>query len=103
MKKQIAVLLVALTCSVFLYAFTSHQKPVKKKRATTNRWWDFNGSNTGEMGYNWYYSPDPNNWPDCPPQVGSIYCEIYANEDPESPIDDPKPDLSSISNWRMRL
>ena len=103
MKRQIAVLLLALTCSVFLYAFTSHQKPVKKKRATAMRWWDFNGSGMVEMGYNMFYTPDPNNWPDCTIQAGNIYCEIYANEDPDSDPEDPKPDLSTITNQRMKL
>jgi hypothetical protein len=102
MKKQITVLLLALTCSIFLYAFTSNHKEPKKKRATATRWFDFNGTSAVEMSINTYYTPDPNNWPDCPLQAGSIYCEIYANEDDDSDPEDPKPDLATIQNYRMK-
>lgn len=102
MKKQITVLLLAITCSVFLYAFSTREGHTKKQRTTTFKWWDFNGNSTVEMSINTYYTPDPDNWPDCPPQAGYIYCEIYANEDPDSDPEDPKPDLSTINAVRMR-
>lgn len=100
MKKHLISALTIVSL-ILLCAFSSLQSP--KQKSTTLRWWDFNGTSTVEMGYNIFYSPDPDNWPDCPPQVGNIYCEIYAAEDTDSDPEDPKPDLSTISNYRMKL
>ena len=100
MKKRL-ILPLTIVSLVLLTAFSSQRN--LKHRSTAKIWWDFTGTSFGEMGYNWYYVPDDNNWPDCPIQAGNIYCEIYAVEDPDSPPGEPRPDLTTISNQRMRL
>jgi hypothetical protein len=101
MKKK-TFLLIAVVCSSFIMlAFNYNTTQLKKKRPSSIIWWDFNGTSAVEMSLNSYYTPDPNNFPDCPLQAGSIYCEIYAAEDPDT-YPDTKPDLSTISNYRMK-
>jgi hypothetical protein len=102
MKKTI-ILFLAIVTVIGLYAFSpskSHKQ--KKQTVTAHIWWDFNGTDEQQMAYNYYYSPDPNNFPDCAPAAGLIYCEIYASTDSESDPEDPKPDLSTITAYRMR-
>lgn len=79
---------------------TSDIKHVKKEKATTGaRWYNFNGVGLFDMCDPAMYSPDENNWPDCPLAVGIIYCEIYAQ--PSNEVED-EPDLMTISNYRMK-
>lgn len=102
MKKQFTFLFFLIAASVSLYAFSAREKHVKQKSNTAYIWWDFNGTNTAQMSDNTRYTPDPDDSPDCPPALGPIYCEIYAMTDENSDPEDPKPDLSTITNTRMK-
>ena len=102
MKKQITFLVFLIAASISLYAFSTREKHTKQKRNSTYIWWDFNGTSM-QMSNNAYYTPDPNNSPDCPPSSGLVYCEIYAMTDENSDPDDPKPDLGTILNQRMKF
>lgn len=101
MKKKILPLGAAISCSYIILAFNADEIKFEKKCPPAIIWWDFNGTTAVEMSINSYYTPDPNNLPDCPIQAGSIYCEIYAAEDPNA-FPDTRPDLSTITNYRMK-
>jgi hypothetical protein len=103
MKKQITSFFFLIAASISLYAFSTSEKDTKQKRNATYIWWDFNGTTTLQMNVNTNYTPDPNNSPDCPPASGLIYCEIYALTDEDSDPEDPKPDLQTITNQRMKF
>jgi hypothetical protein len=103
MKKQFTFLFLVIAASFSLYAFSTREKHVKQNPNTTSIWWDFNGTNSLQMGDNSKYTPDPNNSPDCVPVAGPLYCEIFAQTDGDSDPDDPKPDLSTITNQRMKF
>ena len=102
MKKLISYLLFGIITTISLYAFSKRGKFTFQQDELTPIWWDFNGTSL-QMSINTYYTPDPNNSPDCPPSGGLVYCEIYALIDENSDPDDPKPDLSTISNARMKF
>ena len=63
------------------------------------KWFNFNGTNLLEMLDPSYYSPDENNFPDCTPGVGLVYCEVYARA---TEWGGDEPDLLSIMNCRMK-
>ena len=64
----------------------------------TYYWWDFNGGQINQ-GDPYYYSLDPDNWPECTAFTGNTYCEIKALTD----MYDPEiPDLSTINATRFR-
>jgi hypothetical protein len=102
MKRQIIYLLFGVITSISLYMPVNYTLAIQQDEFTYT-WWDFNGSTTTQMSNNAFYTPDPDNSPDCPPTLGSIYCEVYAQTDGNSDPDDPKPDLLTISNTRMRF
>ena len=101
MKKYV-MSLIAVVVAVVASSFTSGLIKINstKKGSVTigPRWYNFYGSNSFEMTDPSYYGLDENNWPDCPPAVGSVYCEIYAHP---SHKDENEPDLRTISNYRM--
>jgi hypothetical protein len=98
--KKILFLLLAIASVITFYAFSPAKKHAKP--ATSHVWWNFDGNSQLEMQYNQYYSLDDDNFPDCPPNISYIYCEIYAQQDSGSDPEDPKPDLSTITAYRMR-
>lgn len=101
MKKQIIFLLIAIAVSVGLYAFSSGEKTkTAQKTFAGSKWFDFVGSDYLEMADPDYYILDANNFPDCTPMGGDIYCEIFAQE---TYIGSGVPDLSTITNQRMKL
>jgi hypothetical protein len=100
MKKTTLLLFAVLSLTV-LFSFVPKSKPTKKL-PLTRVWWNFDGTTQLEMQYNWYYSLDEDNWPDCPATPTFIYCEIYAFVDANSDPEDPKPDLSTITNQRWK-
>lgn len=61
-------------------------------------WWDFNG-NTGQQGDPYYYSKDPDNFPECLTMTGNTYCEVRAEG---NAYDDTIPELTSINGIRYR-
>jgi hypothetical protein len=100
MKKTIVLFLAILSVTA-LFSFAPKAKQAKKL-PTTRVWWNFDGTTQLEMGYNWYYSLDDDNFPDCPTTPTFIYCEILAYVDAESDPEDPKPDLNTITNQRWK-
>jgi uncharacterized protein YcfL len=61
-------------------------------------WWDFNGSQINQSDP-YYYSMDPDNWPECTTYNGYTYCEVKAQPDT---YDDTIPALSTINAIRYR-
>jgi len=61
-------------------------------------WWDFNG-NYSEQTNPYYYSIDPDNWPECTTPSGNTYCEIRALA---SAYDSTIPDLGTINGTKYR-
>jgi hypothetical protein len=61
-------------------------------------WWDFNGSQINQNDP-YYYSLDPDNWPECTNFSGGTYCEVRAQP---SSLDDTVPALSTINAIRYR-
>lgn len=61
-------------------------------------WWDFNGSQINQSDP-YYYSLDPDNWPECVAYTGNTYCEVKAQPDS---YDDQIPALSTINAIRYR-
>lgn len=102
MKRQTILLLFLIAASISLYAFSNSEKQ-SIKNPPVYKWWDFIGTSAGDQYDNNNYTLDLNNFPDCPPRAGTIFCEIYALTDPNSDPSDPKPDLSTISNQRMKF
>jgi hypothetical protein len=100
MKKYVVSLMAVLVVIISSSFKTSDIKSVKKEKATQGaRWYNFNGVGLFDMCDPSMYSPDENNWPDCPLAVGLIYCEILAQP---SESGDDEPNLFTISNYRMR-
>jgi hypothetical protein len=100
MKKYVICLLAVLV-AIISSSFTSGtiQSAEVKKKMFAHKWWNFNGGLTDQCDP-YYYSPDENNFPDCPPAIGLVYCEIYATP---SQWDDQIPDLTTITAYRMKL
>ena len=98
MKKYV-VSLMAVLVAIVASSFTIKEGAVKQeKTAQGSQWYNFYGVSLFDMCDPSMYGLDENNWPDCPPAVGLIYCEIYAQ-----PGDvDGEPDLMTITNYRMR-
>lgn len=101
MKKYVVSLmslLVVIVASSFT-AGTIKEGSVKNANVVqASQWYNFYGYNLIDMCDPSMYGLDENNWPDCPPAVGYLYCEIYARPgDAEG-----EPDLSTITNWRMK-
>jgi hypothetical protein len=61
-------------------------------------WWDFNGSYS-QQSDPYYYSKDPDNWPECTNVTGTTRCEIRAEG---YAYDDTVPELSTINSIRYR-
>jgi hypothetical protein len=61
-------------------------------------WWDFNGSQINQPDP-YYYSLDPDNWPDCTNFTGNTYCEVKAQPNMYDPT---IPDLTTINAIRYR-
>lgn len=101
MKKYVISFLIVLVAIVVTSFTTASIKTndVRKATAMGQKWWNYNGSGSFDMCDPSYYSPDENNFPDCPPTVGNVYCEIYAAP---SQWDENEPDLSTITAYRMR-
>ena len=92
--------LLAVVVVIISSSFTSEIKTGEvKKTVFANRWWNFNGGLIDQCDP-YYYSPDENNFPDCPPSIGLVYCEIYAAP---SQWDEEIPDLTTITQCRMKL
>lgn len=102
MNRQPIYLLFGVITSISLCDLLMPQKRGFQKNDLTAIWWDFNGNTIAQMSNNTFFTPDPDNSPDCPPTSGTIYCEVYAFTDENSDPDDPKPDLLTISNTRMK-
>jgi hypothetical protein len=96
MKKYV-ICLMAVAIGIAASAFTV-QKETKAKTGGVYKWFDFNG-NLLTMGDPYYYSLDPDNWPDCLTMLGLVYCEIKCLPDE---YDDAIPDLSTICAIRYR-
>jgi hypothetical protein len=71
----------------------------KNESATGYQWYNFYGNNSFEMADPSMYGLGENNWPDCPPATGNIYCEILAR--PSQWVEN-EPDLNTIRNCRYR-
>lgn len=101
MKKHL-ICVVAAVIAIFASSFNSQQETTIVTTVTTTtlgyQWWDYNGGLLEQCDPA-YYSPDSNNFPDCAPTLGLIYCEIYALP---SAYDPSQPDLNTIMNYRMR-
>lgn len=93
MKKLIflTIIMVGLTVS-----FTSLKKPEKEK-VVGKVWWNYNGGWAEQFDPS-YYSRDADNFPDCPPANGILYCCILANS---NAFDNDIPDLSTIASYRV--
>jgi hypothetical protein len=101
MKKYVISLLVILVASATSSFSTGaiEANDVNKKAVTGQMWWNYNGDGLFDTCDPEMYSPDENNFPDCPPTIGVVYCEIYAAP---SQWDENIPDLSTITAYRMR-
>lgn len=96
MKKYLICLL-AVGLGIALSAYTTPKK-VKKAKAGTYYWWDFQGGLLDQWNPDYYYI-DGNQMPDCYYMLGLINCEIRAlsqEYDPEHP------DLTTIVAVRYR-
>ena len=96
MKKYV-ICLMAVAIGIATSAFTV-QKEAKAKAGGVYKWYDFNGSLLTQ-GDPYYYSLDPDNWPECWTMLGLVYCEIKCLPDE---YDDSIPDLSTICATRFR-
>jgi hypothetical protein len=76
----------------------SKSKTMKVGPYFTFYWWDFNG-NVGQQGDPYYYSKDPDNFPECLTMTGNVYCEVRAQG---NSYDDTIPELSSVNGIRYR-
>jgi len=82
------------------------QKAVEKENTksknvgpySTFYWWDFNG-NQAQQSDPYYYTKDPDNWPECTNPSGTVYCEVRAEG---NAYDDTIPALTSINATRFR-
>jgi hypothetical protein len=97
MKKYV-ICLVAVAIGIAASAFTVQQES-KAKTGGVYKWFDFNGGMLN-MGDAYYYSLDPDNWPDCLTMLGWVYCEIKCLPDE---CDETIPDLSTICATRFRV
>src|SRR4051794_8588140 len=96
MKKYV----ICLLAMVFAIA-TSSFNVVKKNMSSSKvvyKWYDYQGGLL-EMCNPDYFTPDDNNYPDCPPVLGIIYCEIKALPSQSDPA---QPDLTTIVDRRFR-
>jgi predicted permease len=103
MKKYVVSLLavlVAIAASSFTTGIIRTSSAKKEVSVVgSSKWYNFNGVGLLDMCDPGNYSLDENNFPDCPPTVGLVYCEIYAQPSLDG---DGEPDLSTITNYRMR-
>src|SRR5690349_2658183 len=94
--------LICLSAVVVAFIATSFtvvkQKDSKAAAISGYRWYNFNGGLLEMCDPSWY-SLDSDNFPDCPPTLGIINCEIYALP---SEWDADQPDLSTVLNSRVR-
>jgi hypothetical protein len=100
MKKYVvSVLAIVAAFTVTSFETKKIQANSANEKFAGNKWYDFNGQSTLDMCDPSQYSLDDNNFPDCAPASGNIYCEIFAK--PSSEVEG-EPDLSTIVNQRMR-
>jgi len=97
MKKYVICLL-AVAIGLTVSAFTA-QKEAKVKAGGVYKWFDFNGGCL-EMGNPYWYSLDSDNWPDCAPAFGLVYCEVKCLPDE---YDESIPDLTTLCTVRYKL
>lgn len=97
MKKHLICIL-AIGVAIAASSFTYEAKSSAKQSMAGHKWWDFNGGLLDQCDPA-AFSLDPNNFPDCPPALGLIFCEIYAMP---SAWDPSQPDLGSIISTRYR-
>lgn len=98
MKKLLSSCL-AVVVALMASAFSQQTGASVSERFSGYKWYDYNGITELDQSNPSYYSLDPNNFPDCPPNAGSVYCEIYAQA---SQWVYGEPDLTTIINQRMR-
>lgn len=98
--KKYSICLLAVALALTSSAFTG--SPVKHKAPSSSRitykWFDYNGGLLQQCDP-YYYTVDPNNFPDCPSILGLVYCEVKALPMEE---DNTKPDLSTVIEARFR-
>lgn len=97
MKKYL-ISLAAVVIALIATSFANEKKENTKATISGYRWYHFNGGLL-EMCDPAYYSLDPDNFPDCPPTLGIINCEIYALP---NQWDAEQPDLSNVIGSRVR-
>lgn len=98
MKKYVICLL-AIVFAIATSSFSVVKKSITHKKKMLNyKWYDYNGGLL-EMCDPGYYSLDPNNFPDCPPALGIIFCEIKALPNDDDPS---LPDVTTIVESRYR-
>lgn len=101
MKKYVISLLavlVAIAASSFATGAIK-TNDVKKKTVIGQKWWNYNGEGQFDQCDPGYYSLDEDNFPDCNPVSGYVYCEIKAQP---SQWNGSEPDLTTIIAYRMR-
>ena len=96
MKKYV-ICIMAVAIGITASAFTA-QKEAKVKSGGIYKWFDFNGGLL-QMGDAYYYTQDPDNWPECLTMLGLVYCEIKCLPDE---LDETIPDLTTLCSIRYR-
>jgi hypothetical protein len=96
--KKYTFSILAVIAAIVISSFTTNNASKVSTLTNGQRWWDFNGEETDQADPS-YYSIDEDNFPDCVPTAGLVYCEIKALPSQWNP---EEPDLSTIVQYKMK-